>query len=307
MRWARVGGVVLACLSAGLAGAYVLTRPVVLPQSALQPRTPDVANGERIFNAGGCASCHATPGQEDRLRLGGGLALRTIFGTFRVPNISPDVRTGLGGWSEIAFANAMLHGTGRGGEHLYPSFPYTTYQRLALDDVRDMLAFLRTLPAVEKPSEPHELALPFNVRLSLGVWKWLFVDGRRFVPDPGRDAELNRGAYLVEAAAHCAECHSGRNALGGIDPARRYAGGANAEGKGWIPNITQHADGLPSWSVKDFEDFLTTGANPDGYMVEGEMLAVIHNVSRLPGADRAAMARYLKSLPPRPGKRPQGG
>lgn len=304
MRWFMLAG--LAFLVA--AGAVVFaTRPRSIPEASLASRTPDVANGERIFNAGGCSSCHATPGQNDRLRLGGGLALKTMFGTFRVPNISPDARAGIGAWTEIAFVNAVLLGAGRGGEHLYPSFPYTTYQRLALADVRDLFAYMRTLPAVENPSLSHELSFPFNIRLGLGVWKWLFLDGRPFTPDPARDPEVNRGAYLVEAAAHCAECHSGRNIFGAIEPDKRYAGGANAEGKGWIPNITPHADGLAAWSAKDFEAFLATGANPDGFTVEGEMREVIGNISRLPEADRTAMVRYLKSLPPRPGKRPPGG
>ena len=303
MRWLTLAilGLVVA------AGAIVFaTRPRLLPQDSLAPRTPDVANGERMFNASGCASCHATPGQNDRLKLGGGLALKTKFGTFRVPNISSDPRLGIGAWSEITFVNAVLRGVGRRGEHLYPSFPYTTYQRLALADVRDLFAYMRGLPAVDTPSPPHELSFPFNVRLGLGVWKWLFLDGRPFASDTARDSDLDRGAYLVEAAAHCAECHSGRNVFGAIEPEKRYAGGPNAEGKGWIPNITPHAEGLASWSVKDFEAFLATGANPEGYTVEGEMRDVINNVSRLPDADRAAMARYLKSLPPRPGKRPQG-
>jgi mono/diheme cytochrome c family protein len=284
----------------------VLTRPSTLASDALGPRTADLANGETMFSIGGCASCHATPKQDDRRKLGGGLELHSPFGTFKVPNISPDPKAGIGAWTELQFANAMLKGVGRDGEHLYPSFPYTSYQRMSVDDVRDLYAFLRTLPAVATPSGSHRLAFPFNIRATLGFWKLLFVDGNQYAPDPGKDAAYNRGAYLVEGPGHCAECHSGRNLLGGIKPATRFAGGPDPEGKGgWIPNITPHADGLSGWSAKDMEFFLQTGLTPDGYAVASSMADVILNTSKLSPADRAAMAAYLVGLPPRAGKKPK--
>jgi mono/diheme cytochrome c family protein len=289
----------------GLAAFYVLTIPSTLPADALKPRTADLANGETMFNIGGCSSCHATPKQEDRRKLGGGLALRSPFGTFKVPNISPDPNYGIGGWTELQFANAVLKGVGRGNEHLYPSFPFTSYQRMALDDVRDLFAFLKTLPPVATVSEPHQLPFPFNVRRGLGGWKLLFVDGRQFAPHLSKGAVYNRGAYLVEGPGHCAECHSRRNSLGGINPSTRFAGGADPEGKGgWVPNITPHPDGLAAWSVKDFEFFLETGLAPDGSGVTGNMAEVVANTSKLSAADRAAIAVYLKALPPREGKAP---
>lgn len=302
---ARVLGTVIA--SAGLVGAiafYVLRAPSTLPQSVLQPRAASLANGQIIFDIGGCASCHATPEQPSRVRLGGGRALKTMFGTFKVPNISSDPVAGIGAWSELEFANAMLKGVGRRGEHLYPAFPFTSYQRMALDDVRDLYAFLKSVPADATRSEPHQLPFPFNIRRSLGGWKLLFLDSRPFVPDPAKDAAYNRGAYLVEGPGHCAECHSGRNLLGGIKAAQRFAGGPNAEGVGWVPNITSHEDGLAGWSVKDMAYFLETGLDKDGNPVDPEMQAVIANTSKLPPADREAMAQYLKSLPARPGKPP---
>lgn len=284
---------------------YVLTIPSVLPETALPSRTADLANGETLFNAGGCASCHATPGQDDRTRLGGGLALRTAFGTFRTPNISPHPERGIGGWTELEFANAMLRGVGRNGEHLYPSFPYTSYQRMRLDDVRDLFAFLRTLPPDATPSAPHELPFPFGIRRGLGLWKLLYLDGRTFVPDPAREAALNRGAYLVEGPGHCAECHSPRDALGGIPADRRFSGGPDPEGKGRVPNITPHADGLASWSANDMAYLLESGFTPEFDSVGSRMADVVTNTSKLSTADRAAMAAYLKSLPPRPGAQPK--
>jgi mono/diheme cytochrome c family protein len=289
----------------GLAAFYVLTIPSTLPADALKPRTANLANGEIMFNIGGCSSCHATPKQDDRRKLGGGLALRSPFGTFKVPNISPDPDHGIGGWTELQFANAVLKGVGRGNEHLYPSFPFTSYQRMALDDVRDLFAFLKTLPPVATASEPHQLPFPFNVRRGLGGWKLLFVDGRQFAPDLSKGAVYNRGAYLVEGPGHCAECHSRRNSLGGINPSTHFAGGADPEGKGgWVPNITPHPDGLAAWSVKDFEFFLETGLAPDGSGVAGNMAEVVANTSKLSAADLAAIAVYLKALPPREGKAP---
>jgi mono/diheme cytochrome c family protein len=289
----------------GLAAFYVLTIPSTLPADALKPRTANLANGEIMFNIGGCSSCHATPKQDDRRKLGGGLALRSPFGTFKVPNISPDPDHGIGGWTELQFANAVLKGVGRGNEHLYPSFPFTSYQRMALDDVRDLFAFLKTLPPVATASEPHQLPFPFNVRRGLGGWKLLFVDGHQFAPDQSKGAVYNRGAYLVEGPGHCAECHSRRNSLGGINPSTHFAGGADPEGKGgWVPNITPHPDGLAAWSVKDFEFFLETGLAPDGSGVAGNMAEVVANTSKLSAADLAAIAVYLKALPPREGKAP---
>jgi mono/diheme cytochrome c family protein len=257
-----------------------------------------------MFNVGGCASCHATPKQDDHKRLGGGLALATPFGTFKVPNISPDPKHGIGSWSEEAFVNAMLRGIGRNGEHLYPAFPYTSYQRLQIDDVRDLFTYLKSLPAVATPSEPHTLPFPFNVRRGLGLWQLLYLDGKTFAADPGRSAELNRGAYLVEGPGHCAECHSPRDVFGGIIGARRFAGGIDAEGKDWVPNITPHADGIGNWSEKDIDYLLESGFTPDGALVSSTMADVVQNTAKLSAADRKAMAAYLKSLPPRAGKAP---
>jgi mono/diheme cytochrome c family protein len=287
----------------GIAG-FVLTMPSRIPASALAARTPNLANGETMFNIGGCASCHATPNQEDTTRLGGGLALATPFGTFRVPNISPDAKFGIGDWSEVDFVNAVKMGVDDEGDHLYPAFPYTSYQRMRLDDVRDLFAYLKTLPAADTPSQPHDLPFPFNVRRGLGLWKLLYVDGKDFKPDSSRDQVWNRGAYLVEGPGHCAECHSPRNLIGGIDSDRRFAGGVDAEGKGWVPNITPHADGIPNYSAKDIAYLLETGFTPDFDSVGSSMADVVKNTSKLSADDRAAIAAYIKSLPPRPGKGP---
>jgi mono/diheme cytochrome c family protein len=288
----------------GLGVFWVITTPATVPASALGAHTPNLENGKTLFWAGGCASCHATPQQDDRTRLGGGFALKSPYGTFHVPNISPHPQDGIGQWSEADFVTAMQKGTSPDGRHYFPAFPYPSYQRMAVNDVRDLFGFLKTLPPVAGRAPEHTVAFPYNMRRLLGGWKFLFLDGQPFRPDPSKPAEWNRGAYLVEAAAHCAECHSPRNALGGIVAAQRYAGGPNPEGEGWVPNITQK--GLGEWSDKDIAYMLETGTTPEGDSVGSNMKAVVRNTSELSEADRAAISTYIKSLPPVEGPpRPQ--
>jgi mono/diheme cytochrome c family protein len=293
-----------AALATGGGMLLYLAMPAVIPASAMSARQADLTNGRTIFHVGGCASCHATGDKRDPFSLGGGHALKTSFGTFIAPNISSHPTAGIGSWSEAEFATAMIKGVGKRGEHLYPAFPYTSYQRLKLEDVQDLFAFMKTLPAVDRPNAPHDLAFPFNIRLTLGMWKLLFLDGKAFEPRTSLSPAMNRGAYLVEGAGHCAECHSRRNALGAITAGGRMAGGPNAEGKGFVPNISQHAaDGLADWSVTDFEMLLLNGGTPAGAFVADEMADVVKNTAQLSPEDRRAMAEYLKSLPPRAGRR----
>jgi mono/diheme cytochrome c family protein len=296
---------------AAAAGFFVfwwLTIPATVPAAALPAYTPDLANGQVIFNAGGCSSCHAVPAQPDRTRLGGGLAIPSPFGTFYVPNISPNSADGIGRWTEIDFVTAVVKGTSPQRTHYFPAFPYTSYAHAKLEDVRDLFAYLKTLPSVSGKAPDHQVPFPFNIRRNVGIWKLLFLDGKPFVPDAARSAPWNRGAYLVNSFGHCAECHSPRNFLGGIIAGQRFAGGPNPEGEGWVPNITQK--GLADWSEKDLAYFLETGQTPDGDSVGGSMGRVIKNTSQLSAEDRTAIAVYLKSLPavegpPRPKKTPK--
>ena len=199
---------------------WVLTIPATVPASALPPHNPDLANGQTMFNIGGCAPCHSTPSKDpantDRTRLGGGLSLPSPFGTFYVPNISPDAADGIGVWSEADFVTALWKGTSPRGRHLFPAFPYTSYQHMELTDLRDLFAYLKTLPPVAGRVRQHDLAFPFNIRRLIGLWKLLFLHGGPFVPDATKSAQWNCGAYLVNGPGHCAECHSPRNFLGAI-------------------------------------------------------------------------------------------
>ncbi|WP_372425160.1 c-type cytochrome [Salinarimonas chemoclinalis] len=259
----------------------------------------DLANGETLFWAGGCASCHATPGREDPLHLGGGLALETDYGTFNVPNLSPS-RDGIFGWTTAQFVRAMRGGVSPDGEHYYPSFPYTSYARMTAADLRDLHGFLMTLEPVDGVAPSHDLAFPYNIRRGIGLWKLAFLDGEPFAAPEGMDPLLARGAYLVEGPGHCAECHSPRNALGAIRDDARFAGGPNPEGRGFIPNITPHETGIGGWSRTEIVELLASGFTPEFDVIGGSMAKVVDNTARLSGEDREAMAAYLLSLPPRP-------
>jgi mono/diheme cytochrome c family protein len=281
----------------GLAGlAVFLTFPAEVPASTLPHYVASPDNGRVMFYAGGCSGCHAVPGQEDKTKLGGGLALKSPFGTFYVPNISPDPNDGIGRWSEADFITALWKGSSPQRRHYYPALPYTSYQRMTLDDVRDLFAYIKTLPPVAGRAREHDVSFPFNMRRAIGFWKLLFLDGQPFQPDPTKSAQWNRGAYLVNGPGHCAECHSPRNFAGAIIASQRFAGGPNLDREGWVPNITQK--GLADWSEKDIAYMLETGMTPDGDSVGGGMTEVVRNTSQLPADDRMAIAVYVKSLPP---------
>ncbi len=293
-----------------LAMFWFLTLPAVVPASALPPYTPNLDDGRTMFAIGGCSACHAVPNKDpdkvDRTRLGGGLALNSPFGTFYVPNISPDPNDGIGRWSEANFVTALWKGTSPDRANLYPAFPYTSYQHMQLNDVRDLFAYLKTLPPVSGKVRRHDLTFPFSERWLIGGWKLLFLHGGPFVPDPSRSAQWNRGAYLVNGPGHCAECHSPRNRLGAVIEDERFAGGPTPDGSGWVPNITpaglQHGDEI--WSQKDIASFLGDGMTPSGDFVGSTMAEVIRNTSLLGANDRAAIADYIFTLPPVQGPTP---
>jgi mono/diheme cytochrome c family protein len=292
---------------------WILTMPETVTASALPAYTPNLDNGMTMFNAGGCASCHAIPNKDpdkvDRTRLGGGLALNSPFGTFYAPNISPDPNDGIGKWNEANFIAALWKGAAPDGSNLYPAFPYTSYHLMALADTRDLFAYLKTLPPVPGKIRGHDLSFPFNVRRLLGGWKLLFLQSGTYVPDASKSAQWNRGAYLVNGPGHCAECHSPRNALGAIIGSERFAGGPSPDGNGWVPNITPFGLGKSVlgnvvWTEKDIASFLGDGMNPVGDVAGGAMTEVIRNTSLLSPEDRGAMANYIASLPPIQGPTP---
>jgi mono/diheme cytochrome c family protein len=283
----------------GTAAIWAITEPQV-PFAANDPRLEgqgDPEHGRLVFAAGDCASCHATPGQSDRLKLGGGLALASPYGAFRVPNISPDPTDGIGSWKATDLANALIGGVSPRHTHYYPVFPYPSYTGMQVDDIKDLMAYLRTLPAIAGRPPPHDLFLLFRVRRFVGFWKMLFFREGRSEAVPSGDALRDRGGYLVETVAHCAECHSSRNIFGAIKPQTRFAGGLDPEGTGFIPNITPAR--INNWSEADIAETLKTGNTPNHGRVGSSMAEVAANSAMLPQSDRDAIARYIKSLPPR--------
>lgn len=288
----RAALLLLAALVAAALAGFWLSRPQPLGAAALPAHEPDPLNGEVLFHAGGCAACHGAD-------LAGGLELATAFGTFRVPNITPDAQSGIGHWSALDFVNAMKRGVAPEGRHYYPAFPYTSYTQMTLPDLLDLKAYLDAFDPVGREVADHELQFPWNLRRGLGLWKRLYLDDSPVLAVTEGDAALERGRYLVEAVGHCAECHTPRGRLGGLDRSLWLAGGASPEGEGKVPNITPHEQGLGGWSAHDIERYLRSGFTPDYDMVGGAMVDVQENLAHLGDADRAAIAAYLKSVPAR--------
>jgi mono/diheme cytochrome c family protein len=306
-RWIASLAAVTAVAVAGLvlAALWIVSAPRPAFSNADASRfemAGDPALGRLVFAAGDCASCHASPGQSNRLRLGGGMALASPFGVFRVPNISPDPVDGIGRWRTVDLANALIAGVSPAGTHYYPGLPYTSFTHMTVADIRDLMAYLRTLPKVSGRAPPHELFPLFRIRRAIGLWKFLFFQEGPSPPDASHGDEWQRGRYLVETIGHCAECHSSRNLLGAIRPATRFAGGIDPEGVGYIPNITPARIG--SWSVDQIVEVLTSGHTPDDRFIGSTMADVVTNTAMLPESDRRAIAIYLKSLPRRPTSQP---
>src|SRR5260370_7261140 len=196
---------------AGVCGFGVywwLTAPRVAFGVTAPATTPNLANGVTTFNAAGCSSCHAVPGQSDRLTLGGGLAIPSSFGTFYAPNISPDPVDGIGQWSEAEFVRAVTRGISPAGYHYFPAFPYTSYAHAKVEDISDLFAYLKTLTPVSGKVRDHDVPFPFNIRRNIGIWKLLFMDDTPFVPDAAHSSQSNRGPYMVTALHHSPPSHT---------------------------------------------------------------------------------------------------
>lgn len=272
-----------------IGAATLLAAPSVYGQDDL------VERGKYLTYAGGCISCH-TEEADDAAPLAGGRAMETPFGTFYSPNITPDEETGIGGWSEDDFVNAFWEGVSPDGEHYFPSFPYTAYTGASRQDLLAIRAYLMSLEPVPNESPGHDLAWYMGTRLAAGGWKALNFESGRFEPDPEKDEQWNRGAYLVRHLGHCGECHTPRSATGVLVADEEFAG--SEFGDEHIPNISSHrVDGIGRWSLSDIEYFLDIGMLPDGDFTGSSMVAVIEdNTSKLTREDRLAIAAYLKSV-----------
>ncbi|MFO1070154.1 MAG: cytochrome c [Geminicoccaceae bacterium] len=254
-----------------------------------------VARGAYLAKAADCQACHTAEGGQ---AFAGGLALNTPFGTIYSVNITPDRETGLGAWTEADFARALREGRGRGGTYLYPAMPYDSYTKITDADVADLWAYMQSLAPVRSPARQNGLGFPFDIREGLAVWDGLFFRPGRFEPDPQRDATWNRGAYLVEALGHCADCHTPRNLAGATEPGRALTGAAIDTW--YAPDIADDPmSGIAGWSVDELATFLRTGTNDRNVAAVGPMAEVIHDsLSGLTDADIRAMAVYLKDARP---------
>jgi len=258
--------------------------------------------GRYLLYAGGCISCHtdvATLKAKGPI-LGGGRAIKTPFGVFYGPNISPHQVHGIGRWREADFIRALREGRSPKGRHYFPSFPYTSFTRISTRDLKALFAYIMTLEPVARPSRPHAVAFPFNLRMLAGFWKWLYFRPTRYRPDPARTKRWNRGAYLVRALVHCSECHTPRGPLGGVRRGAYLSGVGKGGPIGSVPNITSDPKaGIGKWSLADIFDVLKLGLLPDGDFIGAEMADVVeHGTSHLTDADLNAIAIYLKSVPP---------
>ena len=280
----------------GLASALLLL--VVIISASLAASAGDPKRGEYVARLGGCHSCHTVIAKKGSL-LAGGLALKSPFGTFHVPNITPDRGTGIGGWSDEDFIHAMTEGVAPDGSHYYPAFPFPSYTRMTRQDLLDLKAYLDTVPPVGNAVPPHDLRFPYNLRFALGFWKWMFFTAGPFKPDPEKSSRWNRGAYLVTGPGHCGECHTARNFIGAPDRDQPLAGTEKGLDGESVPNITPHPKhGIGRWSAAEVVELLKIGTLPDGDLVDSPMDDVVDNdTSHWTDDDLKAAAEYLLSSP----------
>jgi mono/diheme cytochrome c family protein len=284
----------------GIAVFWVLSAPHPLTADALPSHVGDPKNGEVLYNAGGCHSCHL-PAKElvgvDSNLPAGGTPLKTPIGTLYPPNITSDPETGIGTWSDIEFVNAMQKGLARDGQHLIPAFPYTSYTHMAVEDVLDIKAYLATIPAIKNAAKHHDvLALPL-IRRGLGLWKWIGFDDVKNLTNPNETASWNRGKYLVNGPGHCNECHTPRTIFMTSDMSNYLSGGPHPEGVGKVPSLRGLASRGRYKDAKDLASAFEFG-EAMGYdkIASGGMGAVQRNLAKLPAEDRLAIAEYITSL-----------
>lgn len=282
------------------AAAYTPLSATALSTRLLTQAVPDsVANAEQVrlgqylVRVGDCASCHTREGGGF---LGGGFGLNTPFGTIYSTNLTSDPNAGIGAWTPEQFYAALHDGRAPGGAALYPAMPYPYTTRVTRADSDAILAFLKTVPAVNEHQPANNLSFPFSVRSLVHGWNLLYFKKGEFVPAADRSAQWNRGAYLVTGLGHCGACHTPKNSLAGDDSARPLQGGTLDN---WVaPDLTaNNRTGIGAWSVDEVIEYLKTGrnvhANAGGSMAE----VVAYSTSILSDADLQAIATYLKDQP----------
>jgi mono/diheme cytochrome c family protein len=297
-----IASIVAAALIISVVAAFaIIWRPAF---AAIDPPAPQafdaalVKKGRELAAIGNCSDCHTARGGKS---FAGGVPVPTPFGTIFSSNITPDADTGIGRWSEEAFRRAMRSGVNRQGQHLYPTFPYDHFTNVSDDDDRALYAFLMTRPPVSAPARKNDLSFPFNQRFTLAGWKLLFLRHETYRPDPGRSAEWNRGAYLVEGLAHCGACHTPRNALGAERASAQFAGG---EVENWHAYAINDQSRSPvPWTADALFDYLRNGFHPDHGTARGPMAEVVSNLSSVPASDVRAIAVYIAGISGAPADR----
>lgn len=282
----------------GLHIVYAAAVAIAAVGAEARAQSPPIERGKYIFDAAGCFGCHTEGGGAP---MAGGAALKTPFGAFYAPNITPDPEFGIGTWSDADFIRALRDGVSPRGQHYFPVFPYPAYTKMTTQDLLDLKAYLATIAPSKKPSRAHEVNFPYSIRASLIPWKWLNFDAGEYKADVSRDAQWNRGAYLVQALTHCGECHTPRDMLGGLERKQWLSGARMPVGDLIASNLTPDKTGLADWSAADIIDALETGSLPQGGTLGGEMGEVVRNsTGKMRPEDRDAIAAYLKALPPLP-------
>jgi mono/diheme cytochrome c family protein len=308
-RWERAALGVLAAvlLLIGLVGWLNVRgeQPVSHDMPMTAPSAADIERGAYLARAGNCIGCHTAAGGA---ALAGGRGVQTPFGTVYASNLTPDGATGLGRWSASEFWRALHHGRSKDGRLLYPAFPYPSFTQVTREDSDALYAWLRSLPPVTQPNRPHALRFPYRTQAALAVWRAMFFQPGEFEPDAAQPAEWNRGKYLVQGLGHCAACHSGRNALGGIGLNAEFAGGLMPDESWYAPALSDPSEaGVQAWPHDQVVQLLRTGVAARA-SVAGPMAEVVYtSTQHLNAQDLGAMARYLAALPQRAGERADAG
>ena len=277
-----------AILASVLVGAALISG-----EGQAEPSAEDVARGKALTDAGNCASCHtANPARP----FAGGKLIDTPFGSLTSPNLTPDQDTGIGSWSDATFDRALRYGVAPDGSRYYPAFPYPNFTKLTRQDSLAIRAYLATLVPVRNTPPPLELRWPFNYRIVMRGWNWLFFKPGILMPDQQKSPEWNRGRYLVEGVGHCGACHTPKNIFG-ADKRDQPFGGGRVQGM-FAPRLDGAArSGLKSWTAEDIAEYLQSGRN--GRSHAGELMSevVVNSTSRMSDGDIRAIAVYLKALP----------
>jgi len=292
MRRLAIFGIIILLALAGF-GAFAWRpsiAPVATPASSSFPAA-QVAQGALLAKAGYCATCHTVEGGQT---YAGGYAMKTQFGTIYSTNITPDVETGIGSWSEEAFARAMRKGVARDGSHLFPAFPYDHFTLLSDDDVAALYAYFMTRDPVHAVAPANTIPFPLNIRALQAGWKLLFFHEGRYQSDPAKSEQWNRGAYLAEGISHCGACHTPRNGLGAEEHGRAYAG---AVIDNWIaPPLNASNPSPVHWRADELQAYLSTGVTHYHGTVAGPMAAVTRDLAQLPASEVAAIAGYFADV-----------